>query len=49
MTSILTLADDEIESLLAGDPLDIRCDSCGATYVITPDELRRFRASRSRS
>lgn len=47
MTSILTLSDDEVESMLSGDPLEVRCDSCGANYVITPDALRRFRATRN--
>jgi molecular chaperone Hsp33 len=46
MTSILTLPDDEIASMLAGDPLEVRCDACGRQYVITPDALRAFRDAR---
>lgn len=43
MTSILTLPSTEIDSMLEGDPLEVRCDACGAAYVITPDALRGFR------
>ncbi len=46
MTSILTLPEAEIESMLEGDPLEVRCDSCGSKYVISPDMLRTFRATR---
>ena len=46
MTSILTLPADEVESMLGGDPLEVRCDACGRQYKITPDALREFRASR---
>jgi len=46
MTSILTLPAGEVESMLSGDPLEVRCDACGAKYVITPEALRDFRASR---
>jgi molecular chaperone Hsp33 len=49
MTSILTLPDEEVESMLSGDPLDVRCDACGHKYTITPDMLREFRASRRSS
>ncbi len=45
MTSILTLPDAEVESMLSGDPLEVRCDACGHQYVITPDALRDFRDS----
>jgi molecular chaperone Hsp33 len=47
MTSILTLPTAEVDSMLEGDPLEIRCDACGKGYVITPDTLRGFRDSRS--
>jgi molecular chaperone Hsp33 len=43
MTSILTLPDDEVESMLAGDALEVRCDACGRKYRIEPDDLRDFR------
>jgi molecular chaperone Hsp33 len=47
MTSILTLPPEEVESMLTGDPLDVRCDACGQTYTISPDMLREFRAQRA--
>ncbi|MBE7451047.1 MAG: Hsp33 family molecular chaperone HslO [Kofleriaceae bacterium] len=46
MTSILTLAPDEVESMLGGDPLEVRCDACGTQYRITPEALRAFRDQR---
>jgi molecular chaperone Hsp33 len=49
MTSILTLATEEVESMLTGDPLDVRCDACGTKYTITPDMLRSFRDARPTS
>lgn len=50
MTSILTLPDAEVDAMLTGDPLEVRCDACGRQYVITPDALRDFRtASRARA
>jgi molecular chaperone Hsp33 len=45
MTSILTLPDVEVENMLSGDPLEVRCDACGQQYRITPDALRHFRDS----
>jgi molecular chaperone Hsp33 len=48
MTSILTLPAAEIDSMLEGDPLEVRCDACGKGYVIAPDVLRGFR-DRSRA
>lgn len=47
MTSILTLPPDEVDSMLDGDPLEVRCDACGKGYVITPDALRGFRDRRT--
>ena len=44
MTSILTLPDHEIDGMLDGDPLEVRCDACGRQYVIEPTTLRDFRA-----
>jgi molecular chaperone Hsp33 len=43
MTSILTLPAAEVESMLDGDPLEVRCDACGRQYRITTDALRGFR------
>ncbi len=43
MTSILTLGADEVDAMLAGDPLEVRCDACGQQYVIAPAALRAFR------
>jgi molecular chaperone Hsp33 len=48
MTSILTLPETEVESMLEGDPLEVRCDACGRQYVIAPEALREFR-DRSRA
>lgn len=47
MGSILTLPEDEIASILAGDPLEVRCDACGRGYVVEPEDLRDFRAMRA--
>lgn len=44
MTSILTLPDSEIDAMLDGDALEVRCDGCGRNYRVEPDELRSFRA-----
>ncbi|MBZ0239035.1 MAG: Hsp33 family molecular chaperone HslO [Deltaproteobacteria bacterium] len=49
MTSILTLPSEEVDKMLGGDPLEVRCDACGQMYSITPDMLRSFRAARTRS
>jgi len=43
MTTILTLGDEEVEAMLGGDPLEVRCDACGRMYRIGTDELRSFR------
>ncbi|MEZ4403298.1 MAG: Hsp33 family molecular chaperone HslO [Kofleriaceae bacterium] len=43
MTSIMTLPDPEIDAMLEGDPLEVRCDGCGRQYVITPAALQEFR------
>ena len=47
MMSILTLPDDDVASILDGDPLQVRCDACGAAYVIDPDAVRAFRDERT--
>jgi molecular chaperone Hsp33 len=46
MLSILTLPDDDIASIIDGEPLQVRCDACGASYVIDPDAVRAFRDQR---
>jgi len=46
MTGILSLPDPQVEELLGGDPLEVKCEACGATYCITPELLRAFRATR---
>jgi len=43
MTSILTLPTAEVDSMLEGDTLEIRCDGCGRNYRIEPATLRDFR------
>jgi molecular chaperone Hsp33 len=43
MSSILTLAEDEVEAMLGGDPLEVRCDACGRQYKIAIEQLRAFR------
>jgi molecular chaperone Hsp33 len=45
MSSILTLGDHEVDAMLGGDPLEVRCDACGQMYRIETEELRRFRDS----
>lgn len=49
MTSILTLPAEEVDKMLGGDPLEVRCDACGKMYSITPAMLIEFRAARTRS
>ncbi len=46
MMSILTLPDDDVREILEGEPLQVRCDACGASYVIDPDAVRAFRDQR---
>ena len=36
MLGILSLPAAEVESMLDGDPREVRCDACGAQYVIQP-------------
>lgn len=47
MLSILTLPDDDVRSILAGEPLQVRCDACGASYTIDPTAVRSFRDRQS--
>jgi molecular chaperone Hsp33 len=43
MSSILTLPSEEVESMLSGDALEVRCDACGRNYRVEVEELRDFR------
>lgn len=43
MSSILTLPPDEVDAMLTGDALEVRCDACGRDYRVEIDELRDFR------
>lgn len=43
MAGILTLPAGEVDDMLGGDPLEVRCDACGRTYRIEPEALRAFR------
>jgi molecular chaperone Hsp33 len=45
---ILSLPADEVDAMIAGDPLEVRCDACGATYVIEPESLREMRDLRAK-
>lgn len=47
MSSILTLPEDQVEAMLGGDPLEVRCDACGRMYRIEIDALRAFRDDRT--
>lgn len=42
MSSILTLGDDEVEAMLGGDALEVRCDACGRQYRIETAALRAY-------
>jgi len=44
--SILTLPDDDVRAMIEGDPLEVRCDACGAKYVIAPAAVRAARDQR---
>jgi molecular chaperone Hsp33 len=46
MMSILTLPEADISSMLEGEALQVRCDACGASYVIEPEAVRAFRDQR---
>lgn len=47
MSSILTLSPDEVDAMLTGDPLEVRCDACGRAYTIAIETLREYRAATS--
>ena len=48
LQSLLTLADDDVGAMIAGELLEVRCDACGTTYQIEPTSLRAMRDLRSR-
>jgi molecular chaperone Hsp33 len=48
LNSILTLDDAEVRAMIDGDPLDVRCDACGASYVIDPTAIAAMRTLRDR-
>jgi molecular chaperone Hsp33 len=48
MLGILSLPPDEVQSMIDGEPLEVRCDACGARYVIEPEALREMREIRSK-
>ncbi len=48
MASIMTLPDDEVDAMLTGDPLEVRCDACGQMYRIEIEALRAFRERHDR-
>jgi molecular chaperone Hsp33 len=45
MSSILTLPPGEVDAMLDGDPLEVRCDACGRRYCIPTAQLAAFRAA----
>ncbi len=45
---ILSLPGEEILSMEAGDPLEVRCDACGAKYTVEPSSIRAMRELRER-
>jgi redox-regulated HSP33 family molecular chaperone len=45
MSSILTLPPAEVDAMLTGDPLDVRCDACGRQYHIAIETLRAHRGA----
>lgn len=49
MSSILTLPSEEVDAMLTGDALEVRCDACGRNYRIEPEELRAFREAGRRA
>lgn len=46
---ILSLGAEEVSSMEAGEPLEVRCDACGTRYVIEPSSIRAMRELRSKS
>ena len=46
--AILSLPADEVDAMIAGDPLEVRCDACGTGYTIQPEMLREMREMRTK-
>jgi molecular chaperone Hsp33 len=46
---ILTLGSDEVDSIVVGDMLDVRCDACGRHYEIDPVAVRAMREAQVRA
>jgi len=40
---IVSLPDEDVDAMIAGEPLEVRCDACGASYTIQPSQLRELR------
>jgi molecular chaperone Hsp33 len=45
---ILSLPADEVDAMIEGEPLEVRCDACGAKYTIQPESLREMREMRAK-
>lgn len=45
---ILSLGAEEVASMEAGEPLEVRCDACGTQYMIDPSSIRAMRELRER-
>lgn len=43
---ILSLPEAEVDEMIASGPLDVRCDACGRSYVIKPEQLEEMREMR---
>jgi molecular chaperone Hsp33 len=46
---ILSLGAEEVASMEAGTPLEVRCDACGTQYVIEPASIRAMHELRERN
>lgn len=49
LLGMLSLAEPEVDALLVGETLQVRCDGCGKQYAITPETLAAARASSGRN
>ncbi len=48
LQSLLTLGEEEVATMVDGEPMEVRCDACGSTYQIEPSSLRALRDLRAR-
>jgi molecular chaperone Hsp33 len=46
--AILSLPAEEVDAMIAGDPLEVRCDACGTGYTVQPEMLREMREMRTK-